>query len=76
MRFCEVAVLKCPRLKQICLKTKRDNTQNQDETLKQIAASLKAKNVTLNICYVEHLHDRMIKLSTGLEFVIKIYCYN
>lgn len=76
MRFCEIAVLKCPRLKRICLKTKRDNTQNQEEALKQMAASLKTKNVTLSICYVESLHDRMIKLSTGLEFFTKILCYN
>jgi len=72
LRFCEMLVSNCQCLKNINLTTTSDpqKSQNQDESLKKIAADLKKRGICLKITYSSDLHDREIRFNTG--WIIKI----
>ncbi|KAF2901406.1 hypothetical protein ILUMI_04783 [Ignelater luminosus] len=69
VRFCELLVKKCNKLRTIQLLTTADGTEQQ-KWLTDVTSSLAHHRIHLNISYSETLHDRQIKLSTG--WIIKI----
>ncbi|CAI8046621.1 MIT domain-containing protein 1 [Geodia barretti] len=67
VRFCELAVRNCRRLKAICLITGREpQTESlQASSLKELEESLKDYSVVLTVEYSDTLHDREIRFSNG-----------
>ncbi|CAG0906872.1 unnamed protein product, partial [Cyprideis torosa] len=73
LRLCELCVRNCsPALKSIKVTTTKcpQSPEFQQKTLETIRRSLAEQNVTLDWKYSDVLHDREIRLNTGL--VIKI----
>jgi hypothetical protein len=67
VRFCELAVRNCRRLKAIYLITGREpQTESlQASSLKELEESLKEYSVVLTVEYSDTLHDREIRFSNG-----------
>jgi len=72
LRFCELMVKSCNKLKCIKLVTSLDNQVNspQKKGLTEIQASLTQHNVSLEISYSDTLHDRQIRFDNGWIFKI------
>lgn len=62
LRFCELLVKKCEKLKKICLLTGSDsrNVNEQKSWLDTIKTSLSKHNISLEVEFSQTLHDRQI----------------
>jgi len=74
VRFCEMIVRHCDRIKLIRLTTTKDPNDSiakeQQQHLLTLAKSLTDHDVSLQVTYLKSLHDRQIRLNTG--WIIKI----
>ncbi|XP_035228135.1 MIT domain-containing protein 1-like [Stegodyphus dumicola] len=68
LNFCELLVKFCSNLKHIYLVTGRNETdyQNQNSKFQNIKESLKSYNIQLSIEFSDTLHDREIRLDSGV----------
>ncbi|XP_017883289.1 MIT domain-containing protein 1-like [Ceratina calcarata] len=72
LRFCELAVRKCPALSKISLITTidSDDKNNQITRLEELKESLSSHLISFDVKFSDTLHDRQIVLSNG--WIIKI----
>lgn len=74
LRFCELMVVRCKRLKKIHLKTGKSDSsqehQQQQQKFSEIAISLRGRSVDLKVEFDEVIHDREIRLDNG--WIVKI----
>ncbi|XP_037542479.1 MIT domain-containing protein 1 [Nematolebias whitei] len=72
LRFCEMLLKSCCKVKQIHLLTSQDeaDSSQQSSALSELRDSLSARGVTLDLQYSSTIHDREIRFDNG--WIIKI----
>uniref|UniRef100_A0A914GXT3 MIT domain-containing protein n=1 Tax=Globodera rostochiensis TaxID=31243 RepID=A0A914GXT3_GLORO len=63
VKFCELLVRNCPKLRRISLLTQPNVTMEQG--LGKLGQSLRTKNIELAVTFEENMHDREIRFNNG-----------
>uniref|UniRef100_A0A183BLZ1 MIT domain-containing protein n=1 Tax=Globodera pallida TaxID=36090 RepID=A0A183BLZ1_GLOPA len=63
VKFCELLVRNCPKLRRISLLTQPNGTMQQE--LGKLSQSLRTKNIELAVNFEENMHDREIRFNNG-----------